>query len=171
MSEPSRLERRLALCEGHWALGERAEAVAALERAAADSPSDPRIGAESARMLEELGDGADADGIRERLLQLCDAAADETDEAEALPPLATSTLAELLAAQGHEEKALRVAEDVLRRNPNDARARAMQARLAVAPPPPPASGERRVLAELERWLANLKSRRTRSPRSHGGAMP
>jgi hypothetical protein len=196
VSEPSRLERRLAVCEGHWALGERTEAVSALERANAEEPTHPSIAALSAQLLEEL-DPHDAEGIRERLILLCDAGAGESEESNpTLPPLSTSTLAELLAAQGHEEKALRVAEDVLRRNPNDARARAMRERLAPAPAPraqksartesvravagvraadgvraaPGARTADAVRAELERWLANLTSRRPRSPRSHGGAM-
>ena len=68
-----------------------------------------------------------------------------------MPSLSTSTLAELLADQGHAEQALRVAEDVLRRDPEDTRAQAVRGRLQ-----PKRSARERQIAELERWLANLR---------------
>lgn len=67
---------------------------------------------------------------------------------EPLP--STPTVAELLAEQGHTDRALAVTDDVLRRNPRDARALAMRERLVA--------GDHRKSAEvarvLERWLEN-----------------
>ena len=71
------------------------------------------------------------------------------------PSLSTSTLAELLARQGHEDRALLVAEDVLRRNPRDARALALKRRILEGAP---VRREDRVIEELERWLARARRR-------------
>ncbi|UQA59632.1 DUF4912 domain-containing protein [Polyangium aurulentum] len=50
---------------------------------------------------------------------------------KAPPPLATVTLAEIYAAQGHLEKALGVLDDVITREPEHAEARALRQRLAA----------------------------------------
>jgi hypothetical protein len=84
----------------------------------------------------------------------------EFDSAANEPLPSTSTVAELLAEQGHTDKALAVTDDVLRRNPRDERALAMRERLMA--------GDHRKSPEvarvLERWLANAVRAGRRSPR-------
>jgi tetratricopeptide (TPR) repeat protein len=158
---------RVDLARGHWQLGERGEAIACLERAAAASPLHDGLLALVETCLEDLESGG-AEEMALRLAALRARILDAQDEhsSEAMPaPLATPTVAKLLADQGHPEKALAVADDVLRRNPGDARALAVRASLAQPPPArrPQSSSNARVVAELERWLANL------ARRNHGGA--
>jgi tetratricopeptide (TPR) repeat protein len=161
-------EVRLGLAQGHWEIGEYEEALRCLERALeepSDDPQDPRLGELASRLVGELsgqaGAGASED-LRTRLYRVLEAAS-ASDELSG--SIATPTLAELLAEQGHAEKALRVAEDVLRKNPEDTRARAVRERLQPSPPSahPEARPESRrdgdaVIAELERWLGNLRRR-------------
>ena len=78
-------------------------------------------------------------------------------EAGGLPPLATSTVAELLADQGNFEQAVHVADDVLRRNPSDARAQAVR-NLVESKAPPQAD----AIAALESWLRTIEQRQSRS---------
>ena len=159
-ADRTRVERRLELAAGHWELGEHPEAVVALERAASEDPRSERIGALAEGWLRELDPGFEAE-LRERLHALCVAVRADGD----LPPVATSTMAELLAEQGHVDQAQRVADEVLRRNPTDERALAVRRRLQLTPPIPTASGAvnpgrvNRITSELERWLANLERRR------------
>ena len=158
---------RVDLARGHWQLGERADALACLERSAAASPLYDGLLALVESCLEDLESGG-AEELALRLAALRAQILDAQDEhsAEAMPaPLATSTVARLLADQGHPEKALAVAADVLRRNPSDARALAVRASLAQPRPPrrSQSSTNARVVAELQHWLANL------SRQKHGGA--
>jgi hypothetical protein len=179
------MQKRLELAEGHWELEEPEDALVALERGVAETPEgerpDPRVAALAGRWLAELGGSGGTAAIRSRLRALRDwsqwgrpapeaeppeavAEPDDLEEEPVLelrPPMATSTVAGLLADQGHHEEALRVAEEVLRRNPADERARAVRERLD----PAWASDRRRarverIVAELERWLTNLDSYRT-----------
>jgi len=157
---------RVNLARGHWQIGERVEAIACLERAAADLPLYDGLLAQVDVCLEDL-EGGGAEELALRLAALHARILDAVDEhsAEAMPaPLATSTVARLLAEQGHPERALAVAADVLRRNPGDERALAVRASLEKTQPatrkqvPNPS-----LIAVLERWLANLARRK------HGGA--
>jgi tetratricopeptide (TPR) repeat protein len=165
---------RVELARGHWQLGERPEAVACLERAASQAPLHDGLLPLVETCLEDL----EAGGTEELALRLAALRAQIMDaqdahSAEAMPaPLATPTVARLLAEQGHPEKALAVADDVLRRHPGDERALAVRASLAppTPPPTPPTpptrphlSSNARVIAELERWLGKLAQRK------HGGA--
>jgi tetratricopeptide (TPR) repeat protein len=158
---------RVDLARGHWQLGERSDAIACLERAAAALPLYDGLLALVESCLEDLESGG-AEELALRLAALRAQILDALDEhsAVAMPaPLATSTVARLLAEQGHPEKALAVADDVLRRNPGDARALAVRASLEKPRPAerPLSNPNTRVIAELERWLANL------AQRNHGGA--
>jgi hypothetical protein len=152
---------RVDLARGHWQLGERAEAVACLERGAAVAPLHDGLLALVESCLEDLEEGgAEELALRLSALRILILDAADADEAADMPaPLATSTVARLLAEQGHPEKALAVADDVLRRNPSDANALAVRASLEKPKKPARAL----VIAELERWLANL------SQLSNGGA--
>lgn len=152
---------RVDLARGHWQLGERADAIACLERAAAVSPLHDSLLVLVESCLEDLEEGGAEDlALRLSALRTLILDAADADEAAAMPaPVATSTVARLLAEQGHPEKALAVADDVLRRNPGDANALAVRASLEK----PKKAGHARVIAELERWLANL------SQLSNGGA--
>ncbi len=61
------------------------------------------------------------------------------------PPVATVTLAEIYAAQGHLERALRMLEEVLSKEPDHDPARALRDRLAAgAEPPKPAPRRQRI---------------------------
>jgi len=158
---------RVELARGHWQLGERSEAIACLERAAAAVPLYDGLLARVESCLEDLESGG-AEELALRLAALRAQVLDAQDEhsAVAMPaPLATSTVARLLAEQGHPERARAVADDVLRRNPGDARALAVRASLEKPRPAirSQSSSNARVVTELERWLANL------ARRNHGGA--
>ena len=158
---------RVDLARGHWQLGERAEAIACLERAVSALPLYDGLLAFVEACLEDLEAGG-AEELALRLAALRAQLLDAQDElsVEAMPaPLATSTVARLLAEQGHPEKALAVADDVLRRNPGDARALAVRASLEKTRPAhrSRSSSNARVVAELERWLAKPARRK------HGGA--
>src|SRR5882672_1368984 len=109
---------RLELARVHWALGERVEAIGALERAAAQMADPDALLALVDGCLEELeaGDAADLAarlaGLRAHAVELVEA----RDNADLPAPLETPTLAKLLADQGHAEKALAVTDNLLRRN-------------------------------------------------------
>jgi tetratricopeptide (TPR) repeat protein len=169
MSAKDATQLRVELARGHWQLGERAEAILCLERAAeAGAPGEALLAIVDAG-LDELEGSAD-DALAARLARLRERlvpAAEPVDAAPVPAPLATPTLAKLLAEQGHAEKALAVADQVLRRNANDERALAVRAQLAKPAPAPAASGANpRRIAELSRWLANLARRKQDK---HGGA--
>lgn len=143
---------RLDIVRNHLALGEADEALHNLGKAIADDPGEPELLAllqqpETALVLPAEGLRALQDRVR--------AARWGEEAAETLgPPLATPTMAQLLADQGHSEKALQVAEDVLRRDPEDRRARAVHSALTHAPETLSAQIE-----PLERWLARIRRRR------------
>lgn len=142
MRSRSPTELRLELAEGHWMLGEYDDALACLERVEGD--------ADAVRALvERLLAHEDAPAPRARLADLL--AQLDTGFTRVL---ATPTLAALLKEQGHDERALRVAEDVLRRSPSDPRAQALVQSLCV-----PSGPRADVLATLERWLAYFRNRR------------
>jgi tetratricopeptide (TPR) repeat protein len=159
------VETRIRLAEGHWELGEHALALDCLEKALADDPAHPGLAGLGTRLEEDVEGGtAPAEHlgrIRDLLgklegpgsLSAAELMPEEADPEE-LPPLPTSTLAELLEEQGLGEKALRVAREVLERNPGDDRAQAVLQRLS-----PPDGGKDRVLTELERWLVRIRRRR------------
>ncbi len=168
MSTDEATRIRVDLARGHWQLGERADAVACLERGAAASPLHDGLLSLVESCLEDLEAGGAEDlalrlaAIRARILD----ASDALDGSHVPSAVATSTVARLLAEQGHPEKALAVADDVLRRNPTDANALAVRASLERPAPAPPRRKQHsnaHVIAELERWLANLPKL------SHGGA--
>ena len=146
MSDSSQAEIRLQLARGHWSLGERDEAIECLLRAAA---GDPELGG----LVEQVDKFAlECDDPRLAALQeqlFTGLAPDQ----EPPSPLHTATMAELLADQGHEARALRVAEDVLSRNPGDERAQAVQQRLTR-----PAAGRSKKTVALERWLGRIRER-------------
>jgi hypothetical protein len=155
-----RAAMRLAVAQGHWGLGEFEEALDSLSRGLDEAPGYQPI-VEFIETIEgqppEIALAKKLAGLRARVAPMVAAGRED----EPILPLQSSTVAELLADQGHELKALRVAEEVLRKNPADQRARAVQQRLS------PQSREReRWIAELERWLANAKRMRHRRE-AHG----
>ncbi len=158
MSELGRAEARVQIARGHWSLGESEEALAALDRAIAENASHPPLREFLDAIALEVGDDPLAERLRALRAKLETGGRAPSAEAgpasDGMPSLSTSTLAELLADQGHAEQALRVAEDVLRRDPEDTRAQAVRGRLQ-----PKRSARERQIAELERWLANLRGSR------------
>lgn len=154
---------RIDLARGHWQIGERDDAVVCVERAAAAAPLHEGLLALVESCLEDLESGGSEElalrlaALRAKILD----AQDELSSAAMPAPLATPTVARLLAEQGHPEQALLIAADVLRRNPDDARALAVRASLErPAAPERMASGRNgRIVAELERWLGNLVRRK------------
>lgn len=169
MSVRDATQLRVELARGHWQLGERAEAVTCLERAL-----DAGATAEALLPLVDAGldelEGSGDDELGARLAQLRERLAPASPAPDAVPvptPLATPTMAKLLAEQGHAEKALAVADQVLRRNANDERALAVRAQLArPKTDAAPSSVHARRIGELSRWLANLARRKQDK---HGGA--
>ncbi|MFI5314941.1 MAG: hypothetical protein ACHQ6T_04520 [Myxococcota bacterium] len=157
-NDPAKM--RLELARMHWALGERAEAVSALERVAQKLADPDALLALVDACLEELeaGDAVDLAarlaGLRARAIEKLEA----RDNADLPTPLASPTLAKLLADQGHDDKALAVTDNLLRRNPADARALALREEIS-AKPARPRKTHARAIAELERWLANLARRK------------
>src|SRR5262245_10774313 len=153
---------RLELARVHWALGERAEAVGALERAAAQLTDPDAFLTLVDGCLEELeaGDAVDLAarlaGLRARAVEAIEA----RESADLPAPLETPTLAKLFAEQGHADKALAVTDSLLRRNPGDRRALAVRESLQAPPPAKTHAPHRntRIVAELERWLGNLGRR-------------
>ena len=157
MSQNDAVSIRLALIEGHWALGEYEEALCAAERAREGAASDPRLRSCLQALRERSEVAGVGPGVVARLaefVRLVGAHADASPAVGPGPALATPTLAELLAQQGHSGQALRVAEDAVRKNPDDARARAIANRLRA---PSSATARRRVV--LERWLGYFRRRR------------
>ena len=100
-NDPAKM--RLELARMHWALGERAEAVGALERVAQKLGDPDALLALVDACLEELeaGDAVDLAarlaGLRARAIETLEA----RDNADLPAPLASPTLAKLLADQGH----------------------------------------------------------------------
>src|SRR5262245_45597047 len=152
---------RLELARVHWALGERAEAVGALERAAAQLTDPDAFLTLVDGCLEELeaGDAVDLAarlaGLRARAVEAIEA----RDSADLPAPLETPTFAKLLADQGHSERAPAVTANPLRRHPGDRRPLAVRGSLQHAPAAAPRRRHARVVAELERWLGNLTRRK------------
>jgi uncharacterized protein HemY len=164
LSDRARVDVRIRLVEGHWALGEYEEAQRAIERALDEDSTHPGLPRLLRRLQVAIDAGQGPEDLREVLDQLAGRLpgaqppvvepAWEEGEPDDASPLATATVAELFAEQGLNEKALRVAEDVLRRRPGDERARKLLSRLAPqtqAPDP--------RIAVLERWLSRVRRRR------------
>ena len=160
---------RLELARVHWALGERAEAIGALERAATQmSDPDALLGLVDGCLEElEAGDAVDLAarlaGLRARAVEAIEA----RESADLPAPLETPTLAKLFAEQGHADKARAVTDSLLRRNPGDRRALAVRESLQAVPAAAAAAPAKRrapqrntrIVAELERWLGNLGRRK------------
>ena len=146
MSDSAPAEIRLQLARGHWSLDERDEAIECLTRAAAGDPGLDGLAELVDKFALECDDPRLA-ALQEHLFT--GVGADE----EPPSPMHTATMAELLADQGHEARALRVAEDVLHRNPQDERAQAVQQRLTRTEP-----GQAKKAAVLERWLERIRER-------------
>lgn len=164
MSGKDPKKMRLELARMHWALGERAEAVTVLERCAREKVDPEELLDSVDGCLEELeaGDAADLAARLAKLRARAVEAFEARENADLPAPLETPTLAKLLADQGHAEKALAVADNLLRRNPADARALAVRESLTTTAPrqqQSPKKSHTRTIAELERWLANLERRK------------
>ena len=157
MSGKDPAKMRLELARMQWALGERADAVTTLEKGTAAGDPESLLAAVDG-YLEELEAG-DAPDLAARLAGLRAKAVESLEAREAAIPAphVTPTVAKLFAEQGHPDRALAVTDDLLRRNPADARALAV--RDAITKPGKPATHHSRTIAELERWLENLARRK------------
>lgn len=140
------------LARGHWALEEYDEAIECLLRVAADAPDTAGLVETVAKYALESQDA--------RL-----AAAHEALRAQNGlhngSPLHTATMAKLLAEQGHESQALKVASDALQRNPEDMRAREVHEQLARGRGDSDSERTSAEVEELERWLVRIRERRHR----------
>ncbi len=150
MSGVEPLKIRIELARGHWTLREHVLALDCVEKAIGDDPDGPEL---LPLIQSLLDDGRSVpDGVAMRLAALLDlvSGSEPTDGPIEVPaPLATATVAALLAEQGHEAQARALADDLLRRNPDNARALQVRDRLAD-------ERRERIIATLERWLANAK---------------
>ena len=159
--ERSPSEIRISLAQGHWALGEYDDAIFCLERVADEDPGATSLLDLADSFLSELGGQTDQGQRSGRLNQVrARVRAHSGAPSGEASGLATSTLAELHARQGHPERALAVAEDVLRRNPEDARARSLRGRLLAEADPGAGRTRHEQLSELERWLEALRRRQS-----------
>ena len=157
MSQKTPFQIRVELARGHWALQEYELALASIERAEPlpeECEALANVLREFLTTLENGSVGGEIEARLQALLEpLCQPPAEEPGPAVS-PVLATPTMAQLLADQGHRDQALEVAQDVLRRRPDDEDARALKNELQ-----PGSESNQRVTAELERWLQNLRRRR------------
>ena len=150
MSGVEPLKIRIELARGHWTLGEQVQALECVEKAIRDEPDRPEL----RPLIQSFLDDARSvpDEVAKRLgalLDLVSGSGPADGPIEVPAPLATATVAALLAEQGHEAQARALAEDLLRRNPDNARARQVRERLAD-------ERRERILVKLERWLVNLR---------------
>lgn len=187
MTAVDRTGIRLRVARGHWDLGEHSLALDCVETALEESGEPGAVRDLLAEMKAAVDRGEASASLLHRLRDLDHRLAapsrrpDVPAEADDLPPLSTSTLAELLEAQGQRQKAVRVARDVLHRHPDDERARRILTRQMGQPFSPAAPGGRRssgavdpggahpqrdVLVALEGWLEYLRRRR-----AGGGSHP
>jgi tetratricopeptide (TPR) repeat protein len=160
VSDEERLEIRMRLAAGHWTLQEYDEAVRCIQWAIEEDPGHPglpRLLAQLRATLDEERAPSELRSTLDRLTEMVEATESGWDDDD-LPPLTTATVAELLAEQGLPQKAVRVAEHVLERNPSDERARTLLSQLSV-----PGVGDPRI-APLERWLENIRRWRTQGGR-------
>jgi tetratricopeptide (TPR) repeat protein len=136
---------RLDLARGHWSLGELDEAVSCLERAVETDLDSQDLRA----LIDELLSQAEAEGSVGAASRLAVLRRDLRDAASPIAepgsPLATGTMAQLLAEQGHVPQALAVAEQVLRSDPEHAGAREVQERAR-------SDHHRAAIERLEHWL-------------------
>jgi tetratricopeptide (TPR) repeat protein len=159
MTDKSPAELRLDLARGHWSLGERDDAIFCLERCAEAAPDFAPLRDLALGFLGELTDDVD-DLLAERLRALCAALPADAQE-ESPPPavITTPTFAQVLAGQGHTERALEVADAVLARSPDDERALAVREELAADVPDVGELPRYALIRQLEAWLANARRRR------------
>ena len=158
MTEVDAVVVRMELAQGHWVLEEHGSALDCLERAAFEAPDRTVLRDLVASLLDEPAAAAAGPEIVARLrnvLKVLEPPAESAEAIELPRPMATATVAGLLAEQGHAEQARVVSEDVLRRNPDDERALAVRASLE----PEGATRRGRIIAELERWRSNASQRR------------
>ncbi|MCP4006059.1 MAG: hypothetical protein GY725_17890 [bacterium] len=156
MSKKDPTQLRIEIARGHWALGEIEEAVVCLERAvsAALDPNTLML------VVGTLLDDVASEPVNERLIALRDCILErmEIKAGFQLPePLATPTMAQLLADQGHPEKARAVANVVLEKDPDNERARAVRDSLGS----PLEDRRARTILKLERLLAAAQRRSQR----------
>ncbi len=164
MNKKDPTQLRIDLARGHWSLGEHEEAVACIERALSEVPDPSPLMVLIGTMLDDVS----AEPVVERLIAVRDRVLAQMETRagfELGEPMSTPTMAQLLAAQGHAEQARAVAEDALRKDPENERARAVRDSLAQPAAPPAAAAvdgnKARTIATLERWLAAAQRRMQR----------
>jgi hypothetical protein len=144
--EPRSLRLRVALALALLDQRRADAARAELEQALAAVPevSDQELEAAFASAEPDADQMMDADRVAERALREAELGpTDEIAPPGADSPFATRTMAELLERQGDREGAARI------------RSRLERPR-AAAPTSPVSERRRRIVGELERWLANLR---------------
>lgn len=160
MSAEQPLEIRLKIARLHWELQEYDEALSCLERAVNGAPVPDQLRSELEAFLakaDELGASPLVVAQIRRAMGAEDSLVERGFEPSS--PLATPTLARLLAKQGHADKALAVTTSLLEQNPNDERALAVKAELSTG-----SARDQNVIDELSRWLTN--ARRLGQGRTH-----
>lgn len=158
MSATQPLEIRLELARLHWELGEYGEAVRCLERAVLDGPAESILGPRLEAYLAEAAESRVAPDIVDRIkVALAKVNSPTEQDFKASSPIATPTLARLLADQGHADKALAVTTGLLEQNPDDERALAVKAELSKS-----TVSKRKLVDELSRWLENARRRQGRT---------
>lgn len=154
MSVKQPAEIRMELARLHWELQEYGEAVDCLERVVRDGLASDKLRSRLESHLAESSEIGVAPEVVHRIRSVLDKVGSVRDGGQGFQPgspIATPTLARLLADQGHADKALAVAAGLLEQNPDDERALAVKAELGLASAP-----RQRVIDELSRWLANAR---------------
>lgn len=161
---PDQVRAQRTLGEIHLALGRRTEAEAALARAAALYPCDREV-----RRLLATFRPVPPPVVEAPAIPRPEAAAGEPAVAAAAPAerdvLATETMADLFADQGHHDRAIAIYEELLAEDPSRLQVRWKLERvraLRESPPEPALPALAGTGEEVERLLAELE--RERLPR-------
>ncbi len=157
MTAKQPIEIRLEIARLHWEIQEYGLALDCFERALKDDSGAPELRSRLEACLGEAVEKGVAPEIIDRIRRSIERLSpiDIAGEGfEPSSPIATPTLAGLLADQGHADKALAVATSLLEQDPDDERALAVKARLSAD-----MGSRKKVIDELSRWLGNARRRR------------
>ena len=162
MTEQSRFDIRLMLAKGHWTLGEYDQALACIEASFEETGDVAQVSELLQSFQDDMAKGPANPEAQAKLEEWFEqfnenGASGEPSPVVESPILATPTMAQLMANQGLHTAAAEIAENVLRRNPADEQAMAVLDEISGVSS---AASQQPVLVELERWLSNVRMRRT-----------
>lgn len=160
MKEQSRFDIRLMLAKGHWKLGEYDLALSSIEASFEETGDVGQVSELLQGFQDELLKGVANPEAQAKLDEWFEqfngtsTAAMPSPVSES-PVLATPTLAQLMADQGHHDEAVEIAESALKRDPANEKAMAVLDEISGEASP----SNEGVIQELERWLTNARQLR------------